>query len=97
MSWRTPATLCAARLSMITTCPGRNRGHNLFQVGQENVSVGGRLNRHGGLQSTPGQRCQHGHRVPMTVGRAFPHPLSALGSAIVPGHLRGGATLVQQH
>ncbi len=45
----------------------QTRAQPLFQISQEDIPVGGRFNRHGGLQAARGQRGQHRHGMPMTV------------------------------
>jgi hypothetical protein len=40
---------------------------------------------------------QHGHGMPVALGRAFRHPFSAGSAAIIAGHLRAGPALIQKH
>ena len=73
------------------------RTQDLLPIGQENISVAGLGNGHRSLQAAGGQRRQPSYRAPVTVGRGFPHPFATPRSAVIAGHLRGRAALVQKH
>ena len=70
---RTPATLCAARLSITTTSPQPWAQH-LVQVGEEYLAVGRRLDGHGPNPSATANRPQHAQRSPTPRRHALPHP-----------------------
>ena len=69
----------------------------MFQIGQEDIPIGWRLDGHGCLQAFGGQRRQHGHGMPVALGCTFRHPFSTRSPAIVAGHLGAGPTLIQKH
>ena len=72
------------------------RTQYVIQVSQEDVSVGGRFNRHDSDPAGNGDGAQYGHRSPVASRNAFMKPGATHGAAIAPRHLRGDATFVEE-
>src|ERR1700679_1654271 len=70
---------------------------NMFEISEENFSVRGRFDRHGGDHATQTHRTQARQDFPVSLGRALVDPNPALSPGVAPGHLRRDTAFVQEN
>ena len=73
------------------------RAQHLFDVSQEDVTIGGRFDGHDGDPSRGTHGTQHGKRSPVPSGCAFGDSLSADATPVTSRHLRRDAAFVQKY
>jgi hypothetical protein len=72
------------------------RAEDRVEVGEEDLGVGGGLNRHRGDHASEAYRAQDGEDLPVAFGRAFMHPRSLQAACEAPRHLRRDAALIEE-
>ena len=88
--------LMAAEVLHHDDMAGAQRGaQHLFQVGQEDLAVGGGLDGHDGQHAGVVESAQYGQHLPVPAGHGVVDTLPARGWRIQPGHLHAHAALVQ--
>jgi len=70
---------------------------NLVDICEEDVPVGCFRNGHGGLETTRGQRRNHGEDFPVTLRRRFTDTLATRSASTGAGHLRCRPAFVQEN
>ena len=73
------------------------RAEDLFEVGQEDIPIGGRLDRHHRLPSFDADGTQHRDRPPASIRCPFVDPLAPACSSVKFRHVRGDATFIKKH
>ena len=77
---------------------GQQRGHqDLFDVGQEDVSVHRLVDHHGGGESTAAQRADKGRDLPVAVGRRTQATPPSGSAAVAPRHVGRGPGFIDEY
>jgi hypothetical protein len=73
------------------------RAEDRVEVGEEDLGVGGGLDRHCGDHSADAHRSQDGEDFPVAFGRTFMHARSLQAACEAPRHLSRDATLIEEN
>ena len=97
MAWRTPSTVCAARLSAITIVTGLQRRYeDLFDVGEEAGPVHRAVEDPGGGEPRHPQRGDEGAALPPPLGGVIGDPLAAGAAPIPPQEIGGDPGFIEK-
>jgi len=77
------------------SCP-RVWAKHIADIGQKNLSIGGRGDCHCCLPTLATDGSQYGHRWPMPTWGCLADSLAAFSPAVAPGHIRSHPTLIQK-
>src|SRR5918999_824121 len=104
IAWRTPSTLCAARLSSTTTSPGSSAGASNCSTpayagagsGAERGAVDRAIEHHGGENPRLPEAGDQGRGAPMAMRPGRAQTPIRRAATIAPRHVGGGAVLVEK-
>jgi hypothetical protein len=72
------------------------RAQNVFQVGEEDIPVGGGFYRHDRHPAGEADCSQYGQGAPMAGGDSFVDARAVCGTPVTPGHFRRDAAFVDE-
>ena len=75
----------------------QSRAEHVFEIGQEHIPIGRRLDRHHRLPSFEADGTQHGDGSPASIRCAFADSLAAARSAIESRHVRGHTAFIEKY
>ena len=81
---------------MTTMSPGRRVDQDLLDIGLEDAAVDRSVDDPGCHDAVMAQRCDEGHRIPMSEGGATDQALAARGPAAQRGHVGLGPSFVDE-
>lgn len=69
---------------------------HLFEKGKKYITIGGRLDRHGGHPSGSSDSTQHRQCAPVTARNTFAHSFTAARPAVASRHFCGYSALIEE-